>query len=143
MAEDKKNSFITSIKNQEESIRLTERLMEVTEPNAVFSKPRKSGEYTIITASEVTVGLGSGYGYGGYNPPGEEQENKEGASTLAGGGGGGGGGGGMSSARPVAVITVGPEGVQVEPVLDRTKFGIALVTAIGSMFMALSRMKKK
>ena len=142
MTEEMTNTFQTAIKNQEESIRLTERLFEVTETNAVFSKPKKSGDYTIITASEVVVGLGSGYGIGSYNP----SEGEEAAPEEAGeeyGSGGGGGGGGYSSARPVAVITVGPEGVQVQPVLDRTKFGIALVTAVGSMFLALGRMAKK
>ncbi|HKJ28154.1 MAG TPA: hypothetical protein VJ965_10975 [Anaerolineales bacterium] len=140
MTEEKRDAFLASIKNQDESIRLTERLFEVTAPDAVFSKPRKSGEYTIITASEVAVSLGSGYGFGGSNLF-EGADDNEGEFN-AGGGGGGGGGGGVASARPVAVISVGPEGVQVQPVLDRTKFGIALVTAVGSMFLALSRMKK-
>lgn len=140
MTQEKMNSIQSAIKNQEESVRLTERLFEVANPDAVYSKPRKSGEYTIITASEVMIGLGSGYGVGGYTPSEDKEAIAEGEEV---GSGGGGGGGGYSTARPVAVISVGPDGVEIQPVLDRTKFGIALVTAVGSMFIALSRMKRK
>ena len=76
MSEEKGPFFSVNVKNQEESIRLTERLFEVTEPGAVFSKPVKSGEHTLITASEVSVGLGSGYGYGEGGPP-PESENEQ------------------------------------------------------------------
>ena len=51
-------------------------------------------------------------------------------------------GGGMSTGRPVAVISVGPEGVTVHPVIDRTKLGIALLSAVGSMFLAINRFSK-
>ncbi|MEJ2758396.1 MAG: spore germination protein GerW family protein, partial [Anaerolineales bacterium] len=90
----------------------------------------KSGEYTVITASEVTIGLGSGYGYG---------EKTQGQPDNAGGGGGG---GGMAAGRPVAVVSVGPDGVQVLPIIDRTKLGIALFSAVGSMLLAVARSKK-
>jgi uncharacterized spore protein YtfJ len=140
MTEESKDTFTTAVKNQAESIRLTERLFEVVEPDTVFGRPRKSGDYTLITASEVSVGLGSGYGFGSYNP--SEVEAPDDAEVPEYGAGGGGGGGGMSAARPVAIISVGPDGVQVQPIIDRTKFGIALLTTVGSMFLAISRMKK-
>lgn len=143
MSEENSTVFQTSIKNQAESIRLTERLLEVTEPGAVFSKPTKSGEYTLITASEVMVGLGSGYGYGhsgGDLSAGTDPKKDE--TPIPFGSGGGGGGGGMASGRPVAVVSVGPEGVQIHPVIDRTKLGIALFSAVGSMLFAIGRMKK-
>jgi uncharacterized spore protein YtfJ len=70
---------------------------------------------------------------------GEEEPELEGEGT---GLGGGGGGGGASMARPVAVISVGPEGVQVEPVVDPTKIAIAFFTTLGSMFFMLSRMRR-
>jgi uncharacterized spore protein YtfJ len=57
--------------------------------------------------------------------------------------GGGGGGGGTSSGRPVAVISVGPDGVEVEPIVDVTKIGLALLTTIGSMGLMFLKMKKK
>jgi hypothetical protein len=44
--------------------------------------------------------------------------------------------------RPVAVISVGPAGVQVEPVVDITKIGLALITALGAMFMMLRKMRQ-
>lgn len=56
--------------------------------------------------------------------------------------GGGGGGGGAASGRPIAVISVTEEGVEVEPVVDVTKIALAFFTALGSMFFMLMKMKK-
>ena len=146
MTEENKSTFTTVVHNQEEVTRLTERLFEVTQPGTVFSKPQKAGEYTLITASEVATGLGSGYGFGNWTPPvlaDTEEENVE--IEIEGnpsGIGGGGGGGGMSTGRPVAVISVGPEGVVIHPVIDKTKLGIALLSAVGSMFLAINRFNK-
>ena len=55
---------------------------------------------------------------------------------------GGGGGGGFSMARPVAVISVGPEGVRVEPIVDVTKLGLAFLTLLGSMLMTWRKMRR-
>lgn len=148
MTEENSPVFTTSIKNHEESIRLTERLYEVVDPDTVFSKPKKAGEYTLITASEIMVGLGSGYGYGSgsFAPPADEMTGEGGDVEIdiqaGSGSGGGGGGGGMASGRPVAVVSVGPDGVAVHPVIDRTKLGIALLSAVGSMFLAINRFRK-
>jgi len=59
---------------------------------------------------------------------------------MAGGSGVGMGGG--ASARPVAVVVIGPEGVEVKPVFDATKIGIALATTLGAMLLMLGRMRK-
>lgn len=150
MPEETQAIFTANVKNQEEVTRLTERLYEVIEPDTVFSKPKKVGEYTLITASEVMVGLGAGHGYGfGYGDitsPEEEVSAEDVEVEIESGSGaggiGGGGGGGMSSGRPVAVVSVGPDGVAIHPVIDRTKLGIALISAIGSMFLAFSRFNK-
>lgn len=142
MTEETKTTFSVVARNQEETNRVIERLYEVVQPETVFSKPKKVGDYTIITASEVTVGVGAGYGAGTYSPDGEDPDSQEAGEETPMGEGGGGGGGGIATGRPVAVISVGPEGVSIQPVLDRTKFGIAIVSAVGSMFLALSRMKK-
>jgi uncharacterized spore protein YtfJ len=143
MTEETKSTFSTSVRNQEEVTRLTERLFEVIQPETVFSKPKKAGEYTLITASEVVTGLGSGYGFGNFAPPVPVKNPGEDIDIeIEGGEGGGGGGGGMSTGRPVAVISVGPEGVTVHPVIDRTKLGIALLSAVGSMFLAINRFSK-
>lgn len=135
--------------SQKQATRLFERLMGVAQPQSVYSEAVTSGEYTVITASEVTTGLGFGFGVGGGTgnfPVSQEaeQENeseapKEGQGSGSGGGGGGGGG---SMARPVAVIAVSPQGVEIQPVVDVTKLGLALLVTAGSMLMMLSRMRR-
>lgn len=94
----------------------------------------------IITASEVLVGMGFGHGMGGGTSvvPEPVEEDSDSGSR----GGGGGGGGGYSSARPVAVITIGPDGVHVEPIVDPTKMAIALFTTIASIFMVWAKIYK-
>jgi uncharacterized spore protein YtfJ len=54
----------------------------------------------------------------------------------------GGGGGGGSSGRPVAIITIGPEGVTVKPVFDITKILLAGLTSLGAMVMMFGKMLK-
>lgn len=131
-------------KSQGRSIDLVERLFEVTKPGAVFSEPVAAGEYTVITASEVSVGVGSGFGVGGGSRMGESDSEEQATSPggEATGVGGGGGGGGWAGGRPVAIISVGPAGVQIIPVFDRTKIGLALLTTLGSMFVFMNRMRR-
>lgn len=100
--------------------------MAAAEPGAVFGAPVERGEYTVITCSEVGGGLGAGFGSG---------------VDESGAGGGGGGGGGGSFGRPVALISIGPDGVEVQPIVDVTKVGIAAIAAVGALFMAWGRMK--
>jgi uncharacterized spore protein YtfJ len=135
----------TAEKNQEQAAELVEKLFAVAQPGSVYGEPLTVGEHTVITASEVSVGMGFGYGMGGGLGRGgpkrrmnESEPEVEGEGTGLGGGGGGGGG---SMARPVAVISVGPEGVQVEPVVDPTKIALAFFTTLGSMFFMLSKMR--
>ncbi len=139
---------LTAVKSQEQAMEVMEKLFAVAQPGAVFGEPVESGEYTVITASEVRVGMGFGYGSGGGTGPVTEDEatsedETEGEAAGAGTGyGGGGGGGGASAGRPVAVISIGPMGVRVEPVFDVTKLGLAFITAIGGMLMMRNRMRK-
>ena len=150
MDKENKRSFFVPIKSQEQAIGLMEKLVDVAQPGAVYGEPVTIDDHTIITASEVSAGLGFGYGIGGGTAPESEAveeepeaevetEHQEAATSGFGGGGGGGGG---SMARPVAVISVGPEGVQVEPVVDVTKIALALFTMIGSIFVMGARMRK-
>lgn len=137
----------TAVKNQEQAAELVEKLFAVAQPGAVYGEPVTVGEHTVITASEVKVGMGFGCGLGAgpAAEPGEgETESKdEPQDERAGTGYGGGGcGGGVSGGRPVAVISIGPEGVQVEPVVDATKIALAFFTTLGSMFFMLSKMCK-
>jgi uncharacterized spore protein YtfJ len=132
-----------SIKAMENATNAVSDLFAAGDPEAVYSKPIQAGAYTIITAAEVGMGGGVGYGTGLDEPEeGESTVLQEGAQFSARFGGGAGGGGG-SHGRPVAVITVGPEGVQVQPVLDYTKIGLALLTTIGSMALTLSKICKR
>ena len=85
----------------------------------------------VIRAAVFGIGLGSGWG-------GVEHQGDGGARGV----GGGGGGGGRVLARPVAVVIATPEGVRVEPVADRTKVLLALITTLGFMFSVLARIKK-
>lgn len=93
------------------------RIHDGTSAGAVFSPAERIGDKLVITAAEVKRAGGFGFGAGlGTDDPSER-----------GAGGGGAGGGGQSDARPVAVITVGPDGVSVKPVLDYTKIGLAVL----------------
>jgi uncharacterized spore protein YtfJ len=130
------------VEGLEDAAALVGRLNDVAQPSAVFGEPVTSGDRTVITACEVTVGLGFGYGMGtaGGKEPGESGE--EGKPQPGPAMSGGGGGGGNAMARPVAVIHVSPEGVDVEPVVDVTKLGLAFFTMLGSMFLIARKMRR-
>ena len=132
--------ILTGIQNWEKGVDLVARLFKVAQPGTVYSEPVTAGEHTIITASEVMVGMGFGYGAGGGTGP--KAADSEGSGRDEAGIGGGGGGGGASSGRPVAIISIGPQGVRVEPVVDVTKVALAFATAIGTMLITLSRMRR-
>jgi uncharacterized spore protein YtfJ len=147
MSDEFNKVVISAVKNQEQAVGLVEKLFAVAQPGAVYSEPVTVGEHTVITASEVSVAMGFGYGMGGG--PGQAGRRRRGSEDEpqdergeAGGMGGGGGGGGASSGRPVAVISIRPEGVRVEPVVDPTKIALAFFTTIGSMLIMLSKMRK-
>ena len=132
-----KNAFTTyDVQNNEDAREVFEQFIAVAHVDSVFGQPLTVGEYTVITASEVSVAMGIGYGkgYGNYPAKGE-RDIKEQSSA-----GSGGGGGGVSLARPVATISIGPKGTTVAPVLDFTKVSIALITALGSMVLVFLQM---
>src|SRR5688572_6003835 len=97
-----------------------QQLASVAQPSAVFGAPATMGEYTLITASEALMGMGFGYGSG-------SQRSGAGSGDQEGGGGGG---GGFSTSRPVAIISIGPTGVTVTPIVDTTKLALAALTAL-------------
>jgi len=135
---------VTAVKGQEQAVEVMDKLFAVARPGAVFGEPVAAEGRTIITASEVKVGAGFGYGGGGGTGPWADEEEPasedEGRGEEAGVGFGG-GGGGMSGGRPVAVISIEPEGVRVQPVVDVTKIALALFTTLGSMFIMLGKMR--
>ncbi|HUT21197.1 MAG TPA: hypothetical protein VM366_18750 [Anaerolineae bacterium] len=145
MAEQASGPFSVPIRGPEDAAALVGRLSEAAQPSAVFGEPVTSGERTVITACEVTIGLGFGYGMssaGGEQPVGEGDAEGEAKGQPVPAVSGGGGGGGNATARPVAVIHVGPEGVEVEPVVDVTKLGLAFFTMLGSIFLMAGKMRK-
>ncbi len=133
--------FTTSVQNQSEATAVLDKLVATARAEAAFSSPVTQGEHTVITASEVYVGMGLGFGYGGGETPmvANEEVTTSGANY---GGGGGGGGGGSAGARPVAAISIGPNGVHVEPIMDVTKVALAFFTTLGAMLLMLRGMKK-
>ena len=124
-----------------------EKLFSVTQPGAVFSEPVNVEGRTIITTSEVMVGMGVGYGIGAGSATGDETEEDddqeaESEMTSGEGYGGGGGGGGFSTGRPVAAIIIEPEGVRIEPIVDVTKISLAFFTVLGSIFVMGFRIRR-
>ena len=104
----------------------------------VYGRPVQQGDTTIIPVAEIAVagGFGVGVGFGDGLGPDEQDQMHE-------AGGSGGGGGGTTLARPVAVVIVSPDGVRVEPVIDLTKIGLAVITAWGFMIAQIVRMRRK
>ncbi len=147
---------VSILKNQENAQEILQKFVETARPSSVFAAPLTAGDYTIITASEVYAGMGVGFGGGGGNgpaaseqPTGDQPATEQPVDAEAteefspgSGVGYGGGGGGVTLGRPVAAITIGPDGVTVEPIVDVTKIALALFTTIGAMALMFSRMMK-
>jgi uncharacterized spore protein YtfJ len=152
----------TQVSDIVEAKELLNRLLAVARPEAVFGEPIEVGEQKIITASEVTAGLGFGFGAGGgtaepekakgaaivaQNGPSlvheaEDEEEKASVEVEAGGVGGGGGGGGGASGRPVAVISITPNDVRVVPVIDQTRIALAMLSTLAAIFLMLSKLRR-
>lgn len=133
--------ILESFPTQRDANELMDKMFEAAKPTSIFSKPVVQGEYAVITASETIGGLGYGYG-GGGGVEGAKSEDEESETGGSYGSGGGGGGGGSILARPVAVISIGPDGVHVEPIVDPTKIAIAFFTTMAAIFMSLRRIRK-
>lgn len=132
MSDGLRDLSLTTAENIQELQKMMEKLFTVTSPGAVFSAPVRGDDQTVITASEVQVGLGVGFGLGGGPHP-ESSAGDDQLGSSAGMGGGGGGGGGAAG-RPIAVINISKQEVEVTPVIDFTKIALAFFTALGSMF---------
>lgn len=135
MSDIKNEIFLESVQTPAEGLALLGKLTEAASPDAVFGKPIQQGETTVITANAVTVGLG--YGVGGSLHSKTKADNDDYQEVN-----GGGGGGGSTRARPVAVITIGKEGVKVEPIIDITRICLAFFSMFGALFVAMQKMKK-
>ena len=104
------------------------RIVGPASPNSVFSEPTTVGEDLVFAAAAWERGAGFGFGAGQGTDP-----------AKGSGSGGGGGGGGGSQGRPVAIIRVGPDGIEVRPVLDYTKLGFTLLLSALGVWKALRR----
>jgi uncharacterized spore protein YtfJ len=139
MTEGRDYAVETADKAHERAATVLAELVSVASADKVYSEPVVDGDRTIITAAEIQTGMGFGYGLStgtrlawwgrGRRDRGE------------GGAGGGGGGGGQASGRPVAVVTIDPDGVHVQPVLDRTKIVLTALTALGAISLTLIRLR--
>jgi uncharacterized spore protein YtfJ len=143
---DPTNNLLTQAEKREKQLsNALEKIYAATQPGAVYSEPVTVGNYTVITASEVTAsgGFSSGLGFGSSHiSPQPLGETSEPQAQPINSGGGGMGGGGTSSGRPVAIISIGPDGVTVKPIIDVTKIALASITVWGTMLMLLRRMRK-
>jgi uncharacterized spore protein YtfJ len=101
-----------------------ERTAGTVSASEVFGPAHEVGGRIVITAAAVERGGGFGFGSGG---------------DAEGNGGGGGGGGGGVNGRPVAVIEAGPTGIEVHPIIDFTRLGIALLGTFLALWRATRR----
>lgn len=157
---DKENELMSAVKDMDmtqgtaEIKEIMDKFVGTASVDAVYGKPVKSGDLIIIPAAEVMCGMGFGMGMGfGIGPESEhpsdessgesaDDEKAEEGEVPSGGAGSGGGGGGYTFSRPVALVISSPDGVRVEPVIDRTKILIAALTTAGFMVGMMARMMK-
>lgn len=130
MTELKNEIFYDAINFPTEGLALLNKTIQAATPKGVFGEPVQQGDTTVITASSVNIGVG--YGLGGFvlDRSGSEHERRQEVN-------GGGGGGGGSYARPVAVISIRPEGVKVEPIIDFTKICLGFFSMMAAVIAAL------
>ncbi len=104
-----------------------EQLLERLSVDAVFGKPAREGDTTVIPVADVALGFGYGYGEGPARPEDADEhggsEDSEGVVGTSGGGGGGGGGGGHASPR--GFLRISPDGVSYEPIMDQGRIALA------------------
>ena len=147
MIENARDYLGAADRNREQVATMVERIFGAARPGAVFSEPVTSGNYTVITAQEISSGggFGSGGGYGSAGataaPSTHGEVTAAKAEDVPGGGGGGMGGGGGAMGRPVAAIIIGPDGVRVEPIVDASKVAIAALTTFVAMAALFGKMR--
>ncbi len=124
-------------KESQERSQAIERLVSAADVSRVFGAPVVSGDRTVITAAQVSGGggFGSGIGLGMPHASRGAASGETGSRSELGaeGAGGGGGGGGRSTGRPVAAIIIGPDTVEVKPILDVTKITLTALAAFGAL----------
>ena len=144
----------TTDKAHERAAEVLAELVAVASADKVYSEPVVAGDQIVITAAEIHTGMGFGYGLnaGARGRGGQANDSEVKARAVSWGRGrrdrgeagprGGGGGGGQAAGRPVAVVTIDPDGVHVQPVLDRTKILLTALTALGTLGLTLIRLRR-
>ncbi len=90
MSDDINKIMVKSIPDQNKASELIGKLFTVAQAGSVYSQPVVSGEYTVITASEISVSMGVGFGGGGTlkaNTGQTESEKSPDTGEVGGGGG--------------------------------------------------------
>jgi uncharacterized spore protein YtfJ len=119
--------------NLENIFEAIEQMRDKASVSAVYGQAVQVGNRTIIPIADIKYGFGFGYGEG--RPAGQQAEEE------AEGGQGGGAGGGIA-ARPVAVLEITDEAVQVKPVMDESRIALAgIFTGVWAIFWAANTLK--
>jgi uncharacterized spore protein YtfJ len=93
-----------------------EEMRDKASVSAIYGDPMEVGEKTIIPVADIKYGFGLGYGEGPARSGGDEEMPASGQSGGAGGG---------VAARPVAILEITADSINVKPVMDEGR--IALV----------------
>ncbi|MGD1996098.1 MAG: spore germination protein GerW family protein [Anaerolineae bacterium] len=101
-------------------------LREKAQVNAAFGEPIVAEERTVIPVAEIGYGFGLGFGSA------DEGEEPRGSAGGAGSGGG-------VRARPLGVIEITREGIDVKPLLDEQKVALAGVLLTGWIVFWVAR----
>lgn len=109
------------------------KLVGVAKAESVFCTPVEHGNMIVIPCCEVATGGGMGIGSG----PDQTREEKKQAIGWGVGTGGG------SNARPIALIVLSPEGVEVQPIVDVTKVALAALTTVTFTVLWLMRSSRR
>lgn len=154
MAEEDHQALETTGQAHERAAKVLAELISVATADKVYSEPVVVGDRTVITTAEIHTGMGFGYGLAtGVSAPSGRMTvsdakdhvglfGKRRREQSEAGPRGGGGGGGHALGRPVAVVTIDPDGVTVQPVLDRTKIVLTTLTSLGAIGLTLIRMRR-
>ena len=135
----KQNQYLNALEEANETTtRMVQKILESEDTARAFAKPVESGDYKVITASETSTFLGFGFGFGAGDSSDEDEEEETGEELLEEkveemteedeadeGLAGGTGAGAHTSSRPVAVITLKPHGVEIEPIIDVNKIALS------------------
>jgi uncharacterized spore protein YtfJ len=94
---------------------VSQQLGTVAQSDVVVGTPVSLGAWTVVPVSRVSVGMGAGGGTGDGDMSHHRHHHRS-SQCIGNGKGTGGGAGGAGKVRPVAVLVLGPDGVQVLPI---------------------------